>query len=311
MAQPQLRVTFSGLCLFDFNFPLRGPTLPTKASVLLQRLTRARPLSRVVNGQAEVLDQHFPLLEFNLKNWSPASTRKANFHYLPDDSGRMTKGVCLLNGDDVTIHPDVNPDPEKPTLNLVTSAPPPSAVPPTGTALETLWWMVTLDDVFPGNPLNPRIRKTDPASNQPTLARVTLNQGSLKTRELTNSPCTIVGPGISSFNRRVGTAFGLEVYCQENVEIRMKTMRNGRMETSKLVLVSKDGSDIEIGISNMEIDRFIGMDPADGPRALGDFEVFTSLLTNPITGLKPILLETSPGGSSGCCGHANCLSASA
>ena len=111
MTQPQLRVSFSGLCLFDFNPPLSGEVKPTNAKVLLQRLTRARPLAQTVNAQPEVLDQHFPLLEFNLADWSPSSTRKADFHCLPDATGKMTKGVCLLNGEDVTIHPDGAPEP--------------------------------------------------------------------------------------------------------------------------------------------------------------------------------------------------------
>jgi hypothetical protein len=307
MAQPQLNVTFSGLCFFDFDRPLKGDPKPTSAKVLLQRLTRARPLSRVVNAQPEVLDQHFPLLEFNLADWSPASTRKADFHYRPDDSGRMTKGVCLLNGEDLMIHPDGKPAPASPELQLSTSAPLNPVNPLSGHSLNTLWWMVTLDEVFPKNPLNSRIRDVAPASNQPVLGRITLNQGYLKTLELTNSPCTIVGAGPTSFNRRVGTSFGLEISCQERVEIRMTAMRNGRTTTSSLVLVSRDGANIEIGIANMEIDRFIGMDPADGPRAQGDFEVFSNLLTHPIQGQKPFVLETSPGGSSSCCGRANCL----
>jgi len=317
MDQPKLNVTFSGLCLFAFNRPLRsngngngngnGTAKPTSAQVLLQRLTRARPLSRKINDQPEVLDQHFPLLEFNLENWSSTSTRKADFHYRPDDSGRMTKGVCLLNGDDLTVHPDGKDEPKAPELQLSSSPPQKPVDPLRGQSLNTLFWMVTLDDVFPNNPLNPRIREVAPASNQPILARVTLNQGYLKTLELTNSPCTIVGAGPSTLNRRVGISFGLEVSCQERVEIRMTAMRNGTTTTRNLVLVSRDGANIEVGISNMEIDRFIGMDPADGPRAQADFEVFSNLLTDPIRGPKPFVLEASPGGSSGCCGHANCL----
>jgi hypothetical protein len=309
MAQPQLRISFSGLCLFDFNRRLSEETKPTQAQVLLQRLTRARSLSRMVNGQAEVLDQHFPLLDFSLANWSPASTRMADFHYLPDARGRMTRGACLLNGEDLTIHPDGNPEPTSPALQLSRSAPQDPVNPQSPEDLETLWWMATLDQVYPNNPLDPRIRETAPASNQAVLARVTLSQGSLKTKELSNSPCTVVGPGPSPFNRRVATGFELEIGCREMVEIRMTAMRNGRTTTSKLVLDVKDGADLEIGIANMEIDRYIGMDPADGPRSQGDFEIYTSFLTKPIRGLKPFLLETSPGGSSGCCGLANCFGA--
>jgi hypothetical protein len=307
MTQPQLRVSFSGLCLFDFNPPLSGEVKPTNAKVLLQRLTRARPLSQVANAQPEVLDQHFPLLEFNLADWSPSSTRKADFHCLPDATGKMTKGVCLLNGEDVTIHPDGAPEPQTSALRLSRSRPQEEIDPQSPEDRDTLWWMATLDEVFPSNPLDSRIRDTAPGSNQPILARVMLNQGYLKTRELTNSPCTIVGAGPSSFNRRVATSFALEINCQSMVEIRMTAMRNGRRTASKLVLYSKDGADLEIGVSNMEIDRFIGMDPADGPRAQGDFATFANLLQNPIEGPKPFLREASPGNSSGCCGRANCL----
>jgi hypothetical protein len=307
MSQPQLRVSFSGLCLFVFNPPLSGDVKPTKANVLLQRLTRAQPLSQTTNAQPEVLDQHFPLLEFNLADWSPSSTRKADFHCLPDAAGRMTKGVCLLNGEDVTIHPDGDPEPQEPSLQLSRSQPRNSVDPQSPRDLDTLWWMATLDEVFPDNPLDSRIRDTAPGSNQPILARVLLNQGYLKTRELTNSPCTIVGAEPSDFNRRVATSFELEIGCREMVEIRMTAVRNGKRTMSKLVLYAKDGADLEIGISNMEIDSFIGMDPADGPRAQGDFGTFANLLQNPIQGPKPFLREAGPGGSSGCCGRANCL----
>jgi hypothetical protein len=307
MIQPQLRISFSGLCLFDFDPPLSGDVKPTKANVLLQRLTRAQPLSQTINAQPEVLDQHFPLLEFNLADWSPSSTRKADFHCLPDAAGKMTKGVCLLNGEDVTIHPDGDPEPPEPALRLSRSRPQEEINPQRPEDLDTLWWMATLDQVFSANPLDSRIRGTAPGSNQPILARVLLNQGYLKTRELTNSPCTIVGAEPSGFNRRVATSFALELSCRDMVEIRMTAVRNGKRTASKLVLYSRDGADLEIGISNMEIDRFIGMDPADGPRAQGDFETFTNLLRDPIEGRKPFLRESGPGNSSGCCGRANCL----
>lgn len=313
MPNPQVRIAFSGLCLFDFDPPLNGPVKPTQARVLLQRLTRARPLSRVVNSQPEVLDQHFPLLEFNLANWNPTSTRKPDFHCSPDSSGKMTKGVCLLNGEDLTLLPDSKEEPRQP-LQLSRSQPGNTVDPQTDQDRNTLWWMATLNEIFPGNPLNPLIRDTSPASNQPVLARITLNQGWLKTRELTNSPVTIVGAGPSSFNRRVATAFELEIADPDkgginSVEISMTRIRNGKKTASKLILNSVQGADVEIGITNMEIDRFIGMDPSDGPRAQADSEVFTDLLTRPIQGSKPFLLETAPGGSTGCCGHANCFTA--
>jgi len=305
MSEPQLHISFAGLCLFDFDPPLKGSVKPNQVRVLLQRLTRARPLSRLVNSRPEALDQHFPLLEFDLANWNSASTRTADFHCFPDASGRMTKGVCLLNGEDLTIHSEGDPGP----LRLSRSEPGDKVDPRSPQDLETLWWMATLDDVFPNNSLADRIRTTPPGSNQPILARITLNQGYLKTQELTNFPCTIVGSGPSSFNRRVATAFEFEMDCQRTVEIEMTRFRNGKQTTSKLILNSVNGADLQIRILNMEIDRFIGMDPADGPRAQADFEIFADLLTAPIPEPKPFLLESGPGGSTGCCGMANCFSA--
>ena len=299
----QLRISIAGLCLFNFDPPLKGGQKPTQVQVLLRRLNRARPLSRVVNSQPEVLDQHFPLLEFDLANYDPASTREADFHCQPDARGRMTKGVCLLNGEDLTIHSDG----ESESLLLSRSEPSNRQDPQTPADKDTLWWMVTLDDVFPNNPLNPLIRDGAPGSNQPILARLTLDQGYLRTQDLTNAPCTIIGAGPSGFNRRVATSFAHELGCKRTVEIEMKKVRNGRTATRKLTLNAENGNDVEIGIFNMEIDRFIGADPTDGPRSQADFEVFADLLTEGIKGPKPFLLETTPGGSSGCCGRANCL----
>ena len=301
MSEPKVRISFAGLCFFDFNSPFRGDAEPTEARVLLQRLTRARALSRVINSQPEVLDQHFPLLEFDLENWNPASTRTADFHCFPDANGRMTKGVCLLNGEDLTLRTEGDPEPFR-----FSRSKPQNPTEPSDEDRGSLWWMAPVDDVFPNNSLNLRIRNTAPGSNQPILARVMLNQGTLKTRELTNSPCTIVGAGPSTFNRRVATSFDLEI-SRKAVEIQMERNRNGRTTTSKLILNSARGADVQIGIRNMEIDRFIGMDPADGPRAQADFEVFADLLTNAVVGPKPFLLESRPGGSTGCCGRANCL----
>ncbi len=298
-----LRLSFSGLCTFVFDPPLSktAGTLPKKATVLLQRLTRARALRNQSNLKPEVLDQHFPLLEFDLKDWSPESTRLADFHCFPDAAGRMTKGVCVLNGEDLKISLDgrgMKPD----ALQLSTARPlDPSAAVLSPADQETLWWMATFGEAFPDRTLNPVFRNTTPGSNQPVLARVELTEGRLKTRELTDFAYTMAGSQGSNFSQRVAVSFELEADFGSKVIFEMTSHRNGRTATSALVLTPKDGAGLEIGISNMEIDRYIGLDPASGPRVEADYEVYADLVTPPLRAGQPMpsLRQAGPGNASG------------
>lgn len=296
-----LRMAFSGLCVFTFDHPLKGDgPKPRRASVLLPRLTRARMLGNQANGEPEVLDQHFPMLELNLTDWSPESTRKADFHCLPGPDGRMTKGICLLTGEDLRICPDGEDRSPVNALDLTRDKPSDPVRPITQKDRDTLWWMATLADAFPNNPgLHPAILRTPPGSNQPILARVLLNEGKLRTQDLTDVACTIAPSPGSAFNQRVATSFALDLAFRDSVEIKMTANRNGRTTTRKLVLRPPSGTDLQIGIMNMEIDRFVGMDPADGPRAEADFEVYAELLAAPLQGPKPFLRQMSPGNPAG------------
>src|SRR5436309_15480375 len=208
---PTLRITFSGLCTFVFDQRLKDPKgpKPSEATVLLQRLTRARLLSNLATTKPEILDQHFPLLEFNLADYDSASSRLADIHCSPDASGKMTKGTCLLNGEDLTILLD-DRKMERNALELSRDKPSNENSPNLGKQeRDSLWWMATLDDVFPAKPnINPIVLNTPPGSNQPILARLLLTEGRLRTLELTDFPCTIVPPpGASKFNQRVATTF--------------------------------------------------------------------------------------------------------
>jgi hypothetical protein len=310
---PKLRLSFSGLCTFVLDPPLstfafqESPSEPATLSsvtILLQRLTRSRQLSNHVNLRPEVLDQHFPLLEFNLKDQpkrkKTSTDRRADFHCLPDDLGNMTKGVCLLNGEDLTVFHEGDKTP----LTFSTLRP----ANPTNPQLteeeeKSLFWMVSLEDALPGNAtLDPRLIETQPGSNQPILARIRLTEGTLKTRDLTDLPYTIGGSvAPSRLNRRIATAFEVEMDVQSPVEITMLANRNGAEAERRLVLVSADGGDLEVGIANMEIDRFIGFDPASAPRVEADFEVYADLLARPLERdqPRPFLRQAGFGNSSG------------
>lgn len=313
---PTLRMSFSGLCTFVFDPPLdpsifeespAGDANLKKATVLLQRLTRARALANQVNLRSEVLDQHFPLLEFNRKDWQPKSTRKADFHCFPDAEGEMTKGVCLLKGEELTI---VSDRPSDSSLAFSRLKPKDPANPVLGLDEETsLFWMATLEDALPGRAmLNPRLLDTPAGSNQPILAKVQFDQGFLKTRELTDLPFNLgpSGPN-SSFPRRVAIAFDLEVPFKEEVTVNMLSLNSDVPRR----LVLKSQKDVEVGIANMEIDRYIGIDPTTGPHVAADFEVYFDLLQRPIAQdqSRPFLQLAARGGSSGQGGVSSCAPA--
>jgi hypothetical protein len=291
---PTLRVKFSGLCTFIFNTRLKdngkpASPKPTEATVLLQRLTRARPLTSKAGAKPEVLDQHFPLLEFNLKDYVPGSTRRADVHCMPDSDGAMTKGTCLLIGEDLSFLID-GQKMDRHALELSNDEPKHKNSPSLNRQeRDSLWWMATLGDVFPDTPeINPVILNTPPGSNQPILARVQLTEGRLRTLELTDSACTIVPPGLSQFNQRVATAFELAIPFSSTVAIRTVANRNGKTTQGDLMLRPADGGDLQIEIMNMEINRLVGMDGASGPRAEADFGVYAELLAKKIPENVPV-----------------------
>jgi hypothetical protein len=306
---PTLRIKFSGLCTFVFDKQLkRGDGVPSEATVLLQRLTRARQLSSKGGAKPEILDQHFPLLEFGLADYDPASTRMADVHRTPDSSGRMTKGTCLLIGEDLAILPDGRKL-ERHALELSNTPPQDKAVSNLSRReRDSLWWMATLQDAFPTNfVINPSILTTPPASNQPILARVALTEGRLRTLELTEAACTIVPPPDKDFNQRVATSFEFAIPFSSTVTIKTSAIRNGKAAESQLIFKPASGGDLQIEIMNMEINRLVGLDPANGPRAEADFGVYADLLKSPPDAKNvPYLRQSSAGDPAGA-PHSTCV----
>ena len=87
---PNLSLTISGLCVFAFDQPVKGKGKdPTQATLLLQRLNRSLELDNMNGTSHEILDQHFPMLEFNPTELAATSTRVPDFAYAPDARGTM------------------------------------------------------------------------------------------------------------------------------------------------------------------------------------------------------------------------------
>lgn len=300
---PNFSLTISGLCVFAFDQPVKGNGKdPTQVRLLLQRLNRSQELDNMNGTSHEVLDQHFPMLELNPGDLATTSTRVPDFAYAPDATGTMGKAACTLFGDDLTILIDGSP--MKPNALKMTRTPPtnPSAVPlSAGADQETLWWMATLDDAFPGNgKINPIFINSAPGPNQSILARVLLSEGTLKTLDLTDQPCTFVSPGSQTFRQRIATSFVLQVPFHQTVEIRMaRPNSSAKIDTRSLVFTPAAGKDLQIAIKNVEIDSALGIPLIYAPRSVADFEIYAQLLLNPPKGVKPFLKQSSPGSPSG------------
>jgi hypothetical protein len=286
---PNLQVKISGLCLFAFDSPLKGGKAPTGAKLLLQKLTHARPLSKNPNQRQsyEVLDQHFPLLVFNLTERDAASSRPTDFFATPGSDGKqMTKGVCVLFGDDVEIRPDGNGG-NGSGLQLDNQEPK-DPNNPTPEELKSLSWMATLQDAFPvknGQPavtIDPIFSENPPGANQAIVARVVLRQGLLTTDQLTPRICTFVPPGNPKFSKRIAISFNWDIPFKEKVVIQTTKRIEGRIVPSELVLTPSGhgGGDLTIEIKNMEIDELIGIQRSYSPRPEADFEVYADLLKN-------------------------------
>lgn len=309
---PTFKLMISGLCIFAFDRPLpKGQPngqKPTSATLLLQRLTQSRQLTHMLSSSKhDVLDQHFPLLAFDADDLDPkASDRGPDFLGVPVN-GKMTKGVCLLFGDDLTISIDGRPMQQNALALSVDRPSDPFAPQVTDANLSTLWWMATLEDAFPGNgTINPIFIKSKPGPNQPILSRLQLGEGTLMTAALTDDPCTFLPPGSQSFNQRIATSFVLEIPFQKTVEIGLERPKGTGVDPRKIVFAPPAGKDLVIDIKNMEVNQLIGFDMAYGiPQATADFEVYADLLQNPIIDpttnkvLGTALVRNTIGGSAG------------
>ncbi len=68
-------------------------------TILVPNLLKPRPLNNRRNGQQEILDPHFPILDFDLQNRQASSTRPVD---LSTNDGR---GICHLETEKIEILP--------------------------------------------------------------------------------------------------------------------------------------------------------------------------------------------------------------
>lgn len=292
---PKLRINISGLCFCAFNNSLKGAIdgvgpKPTRVDLLMQRLIRAEPL--VHNHQ--VLDQHFPLLEFRLADLSGESTRSPSYSFQWNpNTDRMERGGCLLAGDDLTILVDGNPL-SGGDLNLSVHQPQSSS------DLNTVWWMPTLEHAFPGvGSIEQRFITTPPSLNTEILARLPLTDGTLTTGKLSDSVCTFVF-GDPTFRRQIATRLKFEIDFTSKVEIDILHREQNTETRTKLAFVPPGGADLDLELKNSEIDESIGL-PRYGNLPEADFEIYTRLLPESVRSQIPpaSLVAQGAGNSAG------------
>jgi hypothetical protein len=304
---PNLQITIAGLCTFAFNRPLKannGPP-PDEATLILQKLTNAVRLQHKIGGVEDALDQHFPVLVYNLADRIAESTRVPDFLCQPDPlrHGEMTKGVCLLFGEDLAIQPDDRPLKSKELRVSVKQPADKSKAPQNDDELASLSWIASLEDAFPDQ--KGKIKSVfydfPPGTNQDILARVQLTEGRLRTLRLTEEPVVFVPVGPKSFKQLITTHLRYELTFTNKIEFVMtRRDRNGESKRS-LILAPSGGGDLQIEIQNMEIDSLIGIGPAylrKLPEA--DFEVYARLVNGlPAKGAVPHTHKIGPANSSG------------
>src|SRR5262245_20794527 len=90
----KLGIRISGLCALVPDRPFeQGP--PSRVLLLMPNLVRARAVGK---NKAQVLDSHFPLIEFDMADLDPTSQRKADL-----SRAETARGACLLLGQTVSF----------------------------------------------------------------------------------------------------------------------------------------------------------------------------------------------------------------
>ena len=272
---PNLKITFSGLCAFVFDKTFKDPkTPPTRATVLMPQLLLPRLLRARPNADPEVLDAHIPQLIFGMRNLAATSPLK------PDFTSSTGQCLTLLYSRELRILPDgkaptspLSIDNGQPK-NLLTKVPEES---------NSLFWMVGLKDAFPASlgRVNPDLLQQPPSTNGRVIAKIAVDSGQLSTLEVSPFELSFEKPGDPNFRRRIATKLLLEIPITSSAVIAIKDGQG----VEKQCQLQANGGDIEVEISNLEIDRFLALPtdiiyPAKGSAT--DFQIFFEMSAVPI-----------------------------
>jgi hypothetical protein len=270
-----LRVLFSGLCVFvpdrpfdDFEQP------PTEVKMLLQNLLQPQSLTNAVDG--DVLDPHYPMLEFDLSDLHPQSPRK------PDLSRQdLGKGACLLIGEELSL--DLNLS-ERKGLRCPGRDRQPDANQETATSRDedSLYWLARIDKASPDTFIDPEVLNEKLSlDGEPTiLARLSLQEGFLRVTQRSDKVCEFHPPDpVNPYRQQIATELALDIQGVEGPVVIVGRRPDGTERRLALTPVKSPGL-VEIRVQNREIDGLLGV-PSDLmlARELADYEVFYELIT--------------------------------
>lgn len=242
----ELRITFTGLCAFVFDHPLKGSGLaPTKATILMPNVLKGMLISGPRNVPS-FRASHYPQLIY--PHWTAAPN--SPFDLLGSDG----RALLFLWEEHLEILPDGKPQKGKLTLSRKE---PHNFRHPHPDEIPSLWWMVAVTDAFPfsSGRIDSMHLDYSPSANGSIISRLEISQGTLSTAELSPFPLQFLPPASGDFNRRIAASLVLSMRAEKYVDVDLPTRK------SKLRLQPRGTDPLEIKINNIEIEDFIAPPP--------------------------------------------------
>lgn len=258
-------------------------------TILVPNLLKPRPLNNRRNGQQEILDPHFPILDFDLQNRQASSTRPVD---LSTNDGR---GICHLETEKIEILPLPGLAQD---FKLLTGVPN-DVDNPTPGEKRSLFWLVTMEQASPGNgALEPGLDAAPLNRKGRIITQVKLERGTLATHALSENSCRIEPLDQNPLDRRVAASLQLLI---ENVPIHVAlSMKKEGKPAQTLFLAPPDGtSEVRVRLMSREFEH-IGLpeppEPDELDQPVADFEVFYDLVKgfDREQGIRPFLFEVVP-----------------
>lgn len=268
------RIVFSGLCAFVPDKPLASGGSPTSVIVLFRDLKSGLTLP----GDLHVLP-HFPMVEFNLQNRRPGSTR-------PLDSSVL--GLCILASEDLTIGIE-NASSIYPNYLKVKNPVPKDPQNPTADEKESLFWLPLMENAVPGALVNPQLLGDLDPTQSLLAGRAFLTMGTLSTRLIQEGTWIFGAVGDPSTRstekeKYFSESLALEIGgLEDNVELSFKKFGTSKGQT--LILGPNPEAPeavVEVLIVNREFPEPATGENNPAPRNDLDFSVYYDLLVPPV-----------------------------
>jgi hypothetical protein len=248
--------------------------------LLLPNLVRSRLVGQ---NQNQVLESHFPMLEFDLADLDPTSPRKADLSR--QESGR---GACLLLGESVTFAletPGVQPT----SFAFPTSNPSAGQLTATDADGDSLAWLARLSRAAPNRRVDPILIDGifDASVQSRIISRIKLPKGRLRVSGRSKAVCRFepTVDGDQPYRQQIATELALEI---DNVEGPVAILTTNASTGAGRTVVLRPGRRrevLEIRLRNSELDDFLAVPLALAPAEVSDFDVFYDLVV-PANGLR-------------------------